>query len=76
MQLTARSTPQRHFDWRQRLEDDHIGREAGWRLDILTISRRLGHASPTITLAISGHLIKGTDERAASIMDAAFACNA
>jgi len=41
-------------------------------MDILTISRRLGHASPTITLAIYGHLIKGTDERAAAIMDAAF----
>src|SRR5262245_52920618 len=42
-------------------------------MDILTISRRLGHASPTVTLAVYGHLIKGTDERAAAIMDAAFA---
>jgi integrase len=41
-------------------------------VDILTISRRLGHTSPTITLGIYGHLIHGTDDRAASIMDEAF----
>jgi integrase len=41
-------------------------------VDILTISRRLGHSSPTITLGVYGHLIHGTDDRAAQIMDAAF----
>jgi len=41
-------------------------------LDILMISRRLGHSSPTITLNVYGHLIHGTDDRAAQIMDAAF----
>jgi len=41
-------------------------------LDILTISRRLGHSSPTITLKVYGHLIHGGDDRAAQIMDAAF----
>jgi integrase len=41
-------------------------------VDVLTISRRLGHSSPTITLGVYGHLIHGTDERAAQIMDAAF----
>jgi integrase len=41
-------------------------------MDVLTISRRLGHASPTITLAVYGHLIHGADDRAAQIMDAAF----
>ena len=41
-------------------------------VDILTVSRRLGHASPTITLNTYGHLIRGTDERAAQIMEAAF----
>ena len=40
-------------------------------MDILTISRRLGHASPTITLGVYGHLIGSTDDRAAAIMDAA-----
>ncbi len=41
-------------------------------LDILTISRRLGHGSPTITLGVYGHLFK-TDDRAAAIMEAALA---
>jgi integrase len=41
-------------------------------MDILTISRRLGHSSATITLNIYGHLIHGTDRVAADIMDRAF----
>jgi integrase len=41
-------------------------------VDILTISRRLGHSSPTITLNVYGHLIHGGDDRAAQVMDAAF----
>jgi integrase len=41
-------------------------------MDILTISRRLGHGSPTITLRVYGHLIHGSDDRAAQIMEAAF----
>jgi integrase len=40
-------------------------------VDILTISRRLGHASATITLNVYGHLIHGTDIRAAQVIDAA-----
>ena len=40
-------------------------------MDILTISRRLGHVSPTVTLGVYGHLIHGSDDRAAQIMDAA-----
>lgn len=39
-------------------------------LDVLTISRRLGHGSPAITLTVYGHLFK-TDDRAAQIMEAA-----
>ncbi|HKF07634.1 MAG TPA: tyrosine-type recombinase/integrase, partial [Xanthobacteraceae bacterium] len=41
-------------------------------MDILTISRRLGHSTPMITLAVYGHLVRGTDDRAADIMDKAF----
>jgi integrase len=41
-------------------------------LDVLTISRRLGHGSPAITLSVYGHLFK-TDHRAAQGMEAAFA---
>ena len=39
-------------------------------LDVLTISRRLGHGSASITLGVYGHLFK-TDDRAAAIMEAA-----
>jgi integrase len=39
-------------------------------LDVLTISRRLGHGSPVLTLGTYGHLFK-TDDRAAAIMEAA-----
>jgi integrase len=41
-------------------------------MDVLTISRRLGHASATVTLSVYGHLIAGADDRAAQIMDAVF----
>ena len=41
-------------------------------MDILTISRRLGHSSPTITLGVYGHLIHGTDDKAAEIIGKAF----
>jgi integrase len=39
-------------------------------LDVLTISRRLGHGSPAITLGVYGHLFK-PDDRAAEIMEEA-----
>jgi len=39
-------------------------------VDILTVSRRLGHASPTITLGVYGHLYGNTDDRAAQAIDA------
>jgi hypothetical protein len=40
---------------------------------MLTISRRLGHGSPTITLGVYGHLFANTDDRSASILEATFA---
>jgi integrase len=40
-------------------------------IDILTISRRLGHSSPAITLTVYGHLLTSED-RAADIMQAMF----
>jgi integrase len=42
-------------------------------MDILTISRRLGHSSPTVTLTVYGHLFANTDDRAAQIVQAVFA---
>jgi integrase len=40
--------------------------------DVLTISRRLGHGSPSITLNVYAHLLPGSDDRAAEGIDAAF----
>jgi integrase len=41
-------------------------------LDVLTISRRLGHSSPTITLTVYGHRFRNRDEQAAHVMETAF----
>jgi len=41
-------------------------------LDVLTVSRRLGHGSPTITLAVYGHLYPRADDRAAQAIEAMF----
>src|SRR5262245_16130758 len=54
------------------LRHTHASMPIAAGMDILTISRRLGHSSPTITLSVYGHLISGSDDRAAQIMDAAF----
>jgi len=53
------------------LRHTHVSMLIASGVDILTVSRRLGHSSPTITLSVYAHLIGGTDDRAAAIMDAA-----
>jgi integrase len=50
------------------LRHTHVSQLIASGMDILTISRRLGHGSPTITLGVYGHLFANTDERAATIM--------
>lgn len=40
-------------------------------LDVVTVSRRLGHGSPGITLGIYAHRFANTDVSAAQVMDAA-----
>ncbi len=42
-------------------------------MDILTISRRLGHAKPSITLDIYGHLFSASDDKAAAVFERAYA---
>jgi integrase len=39
-------------------------------VDVLTISRRLGHATPAFTLSVYGHLFANTDAAAAKAIDA------
>jgi integrase len=54
------------------LRHTHASQLIAAGLDVLTISRRIGHASPAITLEVYGHMFKNTDVRAAEIMEAAF----
>jgi integrase len=42
-------------------------------VDIVTISSRLGHASPDITLRVYAHLFRQDDRKAAAVINAALA---
>jgi integrase len=53
------------------LRHTHVSQLIAAGMDILTISRRIGHASAAITLRVYGHLFTNTDARAAEIMEAA-----
>jgi hypothetical protein len=46
-----------------RLRHTHASTLIASGLDVLTISRRLGHGSPAITLSVYGHLFKTDDRR-------------
>jgi integrase len=39
----------------------------------VTISKRLGHASPNVTLAVYAHLFQRSDDKAAQAINAALA---
>lgn len=55
------------------LRHTHVSHLIAAGLDILTISRRIGHGSAAITLRVYGHLFTNPADRAASIMDETFA---
>jgi len=38
-------------------------------IDILTVSKRLGHSKPSVTLDTYGHMIPGPQDKAAALMD-------
>ena len=40
-------------------------------LDVVTVSRRLGHASPALTLSVYSHLFRNSNHEAAAAIDAA-----
>jgi integrase len=54
------------------LRHTHASQLIASGLDVITISRRLGHGSPSITLGVYGHIFPNTDDRAAEIMEASF----
>jgi integrase len=49
----------------------HVSVLIAAKIDILTISRRLGHSKPTVTLNVYGHLFGNTDDAAADAIEAA-----
>lgn len=54
------------------LRHTHASQLIAAGIDVLTISRRLGHGSPAITLTVYGHLFANADDRSASIIEATF----
>ena len=54
------------------LRHTHASQLIASGMDVLTISRRLGHGAPSITLDVYSHLFKPTDRGAAAIFDKAF----
>jgi integrase len=54
------------------LRHTHASQLIAASIDVLTVSRRLGHGSPAITLSVYGHLFSNTDDRAAAVVEAAF----
>ena len=53
------------------LRHSHASALIAAKVDILTVSRRLGHGSPTVTLDVYGHRFGATDDAAALAIDAA-----
>ncbi len=54
------------------LRHTHASQLIASGLDVLTISRRLGHGAPSITLDVYSHLFKPADGAAAAVFDRAF----
>lgn len=52
------------------LRHTHVSALIAAGLDVVTISRRVGHSSPVVTLRTYGHLFSKTDTAAASAMEA------
>jgi integrase len=54
------------------LRHTHVSQLIASGSDILTISRRVGHSNPNITLGIYSHLFRNTDQAAAAAAEAMF----
>jgi integrase len=53
----------------QSLRQAHASALIRSHVDVLTVSRRLGHSKPHVTLDVYGHLIEGADAAAAKAID-------
>jgi len=54
------------------LRHTHVSQLIANGTDIMTISRRIGHSSPVVTLGVYGHLFDNSDTKAASAIEASF----
>jgi len=55
------------------LRHTHASQLIAAGLDVVTVSRRIGHSNPTVTLTVYAHLFGNTDERAATAVENALA---
>jgi integrase len=55
------------------LRHTHVSQLIAAGLDVVSVSRRIGHSNPTVTLNVYAHLFGNTDERAAAVVEAALA---
>src|SRR5947209_5678192 len=50
------------------LRHGHVSALIGADLDVVTISQRIGHANPAVTLAVYAHLFAGANKDAAAAL--------
>ncbi|HKF63786.1 MAG TPA: site-specific integrase [Dongiaceae bacterium] len=55
------------------LRHTHVSQLIAAGLDVVSVSRRIGHSNPTVTLGVYAHLFDNTDEKAAAVVEAALA---
>jgi integrase len=55
------------------LRHTHVSQLIAAGLDVVTVSRRIGHGNPTVTLGVYAHLFGNTDEKAAEAVETALA---
>jgi integrase len=55
------------------LRHTHASQLIAAGVDIVTVSKRLGHAKPSITLQVYAHMFKTDDSKAALAINAALA---
>jgi integrase len=55
------------------LRHTHVSQLIASGLDVVTVSRRIGHSNPTVTLGVYSHLFGNTDEKAAAAVETALA---
>jgi integrase len=54
------------------LRHTHVSQLIAANVDVLSISRRIGHANPSITLNVYSHLFRNSQEPAVAALDAVF----